>query len=183
MSEINEIGNEAPDLIDHLIGYGIVEKVGDDFDIKVGAIRSALNSMLLEDSTESRWAEISARRNKLESEMRVVLFNWARNISGVEFNDIFAKNLTKKRKEGLPSLEPRILFAKVSSPLYLSDMLMLLKDERVLPFLEDERSEIVRYLNLVNKLRTDAHANDLTEEEMGDLRVAFDFLEMEFLSP
>ena len=86
--EIDEFGREAPELIDHLIGYGIIEKSGDDFDIRFGAMRAALNNFLVPDTRESRWTEISTRRNRLEADMRIMFFNWARTVPQSEWRDI-----------------------------------------------------------------------------------------------
>ena len=180
--EINEFGREAPELIDHLIGYGIIEKHGDDYDIRFGAIRAALKNLLLPDAKESRWAEISMRRNRLESEMRVMFFNWARTVPHAQWREIIEGGLTKKRYEALSSYEPRFLFSRGSSPLYLSDLIMLLKDGRVLPPLDD-RSSIVQNMDLINKFRIDAHAREVGDEDMAQIRSALDFLEAEFLQP
>ena len=182
ISEINEYGQKAPELIDHLIGYGIIEKNGDDFDIRFGGIRSALKKLFAPDNKESRWGEISERRNRLESDMRSVLFNWSRSVPPTEWQEIIKVNLTTKRYERLPSYEPRILFSRKSSPLYLSDLMVLLKDRRVLPFLQN-RPLIVQYMNLINKFRIDAHANEIADEDMTDVRTALEFLEAEFIQP
>ena len=132
--EITEFGNEAPELIDHLIGYGIVEKRGSDFDIRFGAMHEALRRILEADTVEGRWSEISKRRNRLESDMRLMFFNWALSVPSTEWRDILRKNLTAKRFNQLTWHEPRILFARRSSPLYLSDLLALLKDEKSVAF-------------------------------------------------
>ena len=183
IDEINEFGHEAPELIDHLLGYGIIEKCGEDFDIRFGAIRAALNRLFVPDTVESRWGEISERRNRLESDMRVMFFNWAHTIKPAEWHEIIVRNLTKKRYEALASHEPKLLFSRQSSPLYLSDLMMLLKDEMVLPFLQDRRSLVVKNMSLVNGFRIDAHANAIGDDDMTRIRSALDLLESEFLQP
>lgn len=60
--EVTEYGRNAPDLIDHLIGYGLIERRGDDFDIRFDAVKSALRKVSKTLSLEDRWAEISRRR-------------------------------------------------------------------------------------------------------------------------
>ena len=114
--------------------------------------------------------------------MRSVLFNWSRSVPPTEWQEIIKVNLTTNRYERLPSYEPRILFSRKSSPLYLSDLMVLLKDRRVLPFLQN-RPLIVQYMNLINKFRIDAHANEIADEDMTDVRTALEFLEAEFIQP
>ena len=182
-TEITEFGNEAPELIDHLIGYGIVEKRGDDYDIQFGAMRDTLGKILEEDTAEGRWAEISRRRNRLESDMRLMFFNWALSIAVNEWKNILEKSLTKKRFSQLTDYEPRVLFSRRGSPLYLSDLLALLKDTVVLPFLGDRRSLMLENLHVINRYRNDAHALEVNSTEMEEIRAAFEILEAEFLQP
>ena len=49
---MNEFGREAPDLIDHLVGYGLIKKVGDDFDITFEAIKLALDYSVLPNTSD-----------------------------------------------------------------------------------------------------------------------------------
>jgi hypothetical protein len=181
--ELTEYGTEAPELIDHLIGYGLVEKIGDDFDIRFEAIKTALERLISKETVEDPWSEISRRRNEVETQIRVTLFHWCKNIHSAEWNDIITNTLTKKRQAELSSTEPHFLFSSTSSPLYLSDLLMLLKDARVIPFIKDRRSNIIRYIDTINRLRKDAHALKVNDNEMNTAREAFVYLESEFSSP
>lgn len=180
---VTEFGREAPDLIDHLIGYGLVERVGEDFDIRLDAIKVALRNLFPRAEEDNHWAEISQRRNALESAIRLTLYHWSRAVDGTRWVEILRDNLTAKRFSGLESLEPAFLFSKKTSPLYLTDLLMLLKDDGVLPYLATRRSELVAALDMINKLRKDAHAMEVSSEEIVKARKAFDTLEAEFAEP
>ncbi len=181
--ELNEYGKEAPDLIDHLIGYGLVERIGSDFDIRFDAIKTVLRRIVAAEEGEDRWAEISRRRNHLELHMRIILYHWCRSVEAIKWSDIVSRNLTKRRLEQLPSYEPSVLFSSKESPLYLSDLLMMLKDGEVLSYLGDRRSDVLKALDAVNRLRKDAHAKVITDDEMDQARSAFEYLEAEFLPP
>ncbi|WP_155739820.1 hypothetical protein A4A59_013235 [Rhizobium leguminosarum] len=148
-SELTEYGNEAPDLIDHLIGYGVVERRGEDFDIRFDAIKSILQR-LVSSNSESRWAEISRRRNDLEVSIRIALYHWSRNVSAEQWHEVLSSSLTGKRFDGLTTTEPSALFSSRESPLYLSDLLGFLKNERVLVYLGARRSQIVRYISMLS---------------------------------
>jgi len=178
--EVREFGEEAPELIDHLIGYGLIAREGKDFDIRFDAIRSALQHVVLKHSGEDRWAEISRRRNKIETDIRAALFYWCKSISSEQWSNIVTTSLTKSRIEKLRSSEPGLLFSKAESPLYLSDLLMFVKSEDVFPFMSDRRSLIVRSLDTINKLRKDAHAITVSDSDLSAAREAFDILEVEF---
>lgn len=178
--EISEFGLEAPELIDHLIGYGFVERINDEFDIRFDAIRIALRNVVGSKSADDRWAEISRRRNAVEVDIRVAIYHWTKGINSNQWDSIVKKSLTNSRFEKLSSTEPRYLFSKSLSPLYLSDLLMMIKNVEVMPYISDRRSAICKSIDTLNKLRKDAHANELTDDEMNAAREAFDTLEAEF---
>ncbi len=180
--ELNEYGNEAPDLIDHLIGYGIIERSGQDFDIRFQAVKKILARLIFSDF-ETRWAEISRRRNVLETNIRTALFHWSRSVKGPDWNELVQRSLTKARLQNLINFEPSFLFSSKDSPLYLTDLMGFLRDETVLPYVNENRSRISRYLDVVNKLRKDAHANSVSDGELIAVREAFDYLEGEFSPP
>jgi hypothetical protein len=182
-SEINEFGSEAPELIDHLIGYGLIEKVGADFDIRFEAIKHALLKIVGTQDVESRWAEVSNRRNLIESHLRVALFHWSKGIAPRIWRETVEKNFTKKRFLALTTLEPRVLFSSKESPLYFSDLIMLIRDKDVLPYIEGDRSAILSAMDTVNKLRRDAHALQIDDDELKSAREAFLILESEFVAP
>lgn len=182
-AEITEYGLNAPDLIDHLIGYGLIERVGDDFDIRFDAVKSALRKVSRSLSLEDRWAEISRRRNSLEPNIRSALYFWSRSVEREDWYSIINGSLTKIRISGLSSLEPSILFSRNDSPLYFSDLMMLIKDDRVLPYLGGKRSIITQYLDVVNKFRADAHSKSVSDIDMSIFREALDYLETEFTPP
>lgn len=182
-SDLEEFGREAPELLDHLIGYGLIEKVDGDYDIRFDAIKGALRRVIGTSDVESRWGEISNRRNVIESHIRAALYHWSKGVESNLWGSLLERNLTNKRFAALPSLEPRILFSSKESPLYLSDILMLLRDEAVLSALGDRRGHILSALDLVNRLRRDAHALAVSDEELGSVREAFAQLEAEFVAP
>jgi hypothetical protein len=60
---------------------------------------------------------------------------------------------------------------------------MLLKDERVLPYLGERRTYVVGKLDIINNARKDAHAIVVADHQMISIRAAFDLLETEFSGP
>jgi hypothetical protein len=76
-----------------------------------------------------------------------------------------------------------MIFAKGNSPLYLTDLLALIKDDRVMPYLGERRSVILGAMNTVNALRKDAHANDVSDHDFYTIGDALAILEGEFAAP
>jgi hypothetical protein len=72
-----EFSEEIPGLVEHLLGYGVVAKRGEDFEIVFDAVRDSVIARTnnpVARSSEERRSEISRRRNRLEQEIRVRLF-------------------------------------------------------------------------------------------------------------
>lgn len=183
--ELNEFGRDAPDLIDHLIGYGLVERANGEFDIRFEAVRRALQRLLPKPAItdDQRWAAISARRNALETNLRTALYHWSRSVAVDQWHRILQSSLTHKRFAALVSREPSVLFSRKESPLYLSDLLMLIKNPAVLPYIAAHRKDIISNLDVVNRVRADAHAMEVSDEEFSAVDAALTCLEMEFSPP
>jgi hypothetical protein len=183
-AEFDEYIAEAPDLVDHLIGYGLVARRGDDYDITFEAIADAVRRLSPpadQSSDEVAWAGMSARRGVLERSLRTALFHWSNSVDAMEWAAILERALNKKRFEELPSLEPRVLFSPTASPLYFTDLISLLEDDGVLAHLGDRKVSVVSSLKLINRLRKDAHALSPTRDELERLSRAYDDVESEFV--
>lgn len=182
-SEVIEYAEQAQDLIDHLTGYELIEKTGEGFEIKSQAIRNALARATSPATKEDFWTEIMVRRNRVEGDIRRELFSYSKNLSPEQWSLLLEGSLSNSRYQNLPSIEPAVLFSKTNSPLYLTDLLMILKQPEVLPYLQNRRSAVLDALHTLNKCRKDAHANEVSAEEMSVARVALTTLENEFQQP
>lgn len=182
--EFDEYVKEAPDLIDHLLGYGLVVTRDGSAELAFDAVKKAVLHLEPDErlvQLEGKWAELCLRRNAIEQGVRNTLYFWSRNLVKHEFEKLLEKQLSKRRFEALNDLSPRILFSKDSSPLYLSDLIAIIGNEKVLPYLGEYRSEIRDKLNLANNFRADAHAKNISDEEFVIAQSAFEKLEEEFL--
>jgi hypothetical protein len=74
-TEFVELAEFAPDLVDHLLGYGLVAKRGVDYDVTLSAIAPAVKRLQKTfPDRDARWAEINNRRNVLEQNIRATLY-------------------------------------------------------------------------------------------------------------
>lgn len=178
--ELLEYTTEAADLVDHLIGYGLIERVGNEYDVKFDAVRRAISLTATDNTLESRWGEIVQRRNKIENEIRASIFHASKSMPGDAWEKVLKGAMTARRYDELSSIAPAFLLSKKTSPLYLNDLMLLLKEKSILIYLEDRRATVVQAIDVVNKLRKDAHANWVGDKEFEDVRKAFDLLEAEF---
>jgi hypothetical protein len=182
--EISEYGNNAPELIDHLIGYGLIERKGQEFDIRFSAIRKSLENIMTPSGVDEIWKEFTIRRNHLETDIRRELLSFSKTFELDDWDNLLKSQLSNTRYDGLPSIEPRTLFSKAESPLYWTDLMSLIKSEKVFTFLGDRRQDLQTAMYIVNsKGRPDAHAKHLNKDDVEIVRRAFDALELEFSQP
>lgn len=181
--EIREYANGAPDLIDHLVGYGLVAIRDGEPELAFDAVRRAVLQIEPDErliSLEGMWAELAIRRGKVEQNLRSNLRIWSKSISKIDFLALLQKQVSKKRLEALANTDPSFLFSNETSPLYLTDLIALLGHEKVMPYLEERRSSIRSALDSVNKFRADAHAKTITKEEFDQAVQNFEAVEDEF---
>lgn len=183
-AEVSEYGREAPELIDHLVGYGLVERRGDDIDIRFDAVRHALRNLFSVRGADSFWVECMERRNSLEVDIRRELFIEARRMEHSEWDCLLKESLTSRRYDQLDTIEPRKLFSKSNCPLYWTDLIAIIKSEVVFSHLGDRRTDVMSAMNTINfKGRKDSHANEISETDFELVRAAFEVLEDEFGLP
>ncbi len=186
-TELLEYMHEAPELIDHLMGYGLIIVRDGVYEVAIGAVEAAVRKLQdqpeLFSNKEDRWAEVCVRRNELEQAIRSTIFLWSKGVSSECWNSVLSSSLSANRFSSLPSREPHIVLSRGASSLYLTDLIGFLRDERVLPYLQERRTTLLSHMNTVNRLRRDAHANDFLDDEFADVVASLEQLEQEFLVP
>jgi hypothetical protein len=92
--------------VEHLIGYGLVVRRGDDFEFAFDAIAEATKKSLAKEkpSLADRWGEINKRRNRIEEEIRGALYQWAMRLTSTEWNESVRACLTATRFDQVGAL-------------------------------------------------------------------------------
>lgn len=182
--EVSEYGRHAPDLIDHLIGYELVSRKGSDYDVRYKTIGEALRRRFRDKSTEDIWSECMLRRNSLENGLRRQLFYFSKGLSADEWGDLLERSMTRQRFAALSTNEARVLFSPKGSPLYWTDLMGLIGDSAVFPYLEARRLELLEAMKIVNfDGRKDSHAKEITQSDYRAVDEALSVLEEEFSDP
>jgi hypothetical protein len=180
--KFNAVIETCPEYLTHLVGYGILVRRGNEHEFLFDAIREVLNAYTTGAQTdEDRWAEISARRNKAEQGIRTALYHWAARLSEEDW-DAACDMCVPKQIERVGRIGRRHFFSKSQSPLYLLDLRSFVEfadwttDAR-------EMHALNGAFDTVNKLRKDAHAKSITDEEYRDWSISMQLLEDTFLPP
>ncbi|WP_198012274.1 hypothetical protein [Desulfosarcina sp. BuS5] len=168
-----EFADLSPLYTNHLIGYGIVEQNEGNYTFRIETIRDFLSSKQkykkLNQTQSEMWAEISERRNVLEPRLRSLCrmqlqAHFGSSIAHRKVLDL----LGKPRKTKNNSLSFSELFDGNKSKILFSDLPKMISKywDCFKNILGPDKNEIIGNLNKINTMRKDAHANNVSKEEM-----------------
>lgn len=179
LTAFHDLANLSTELIAHLKGYGVISENNGNYYFEIELIQKYLFNKnkykAVLNSTEDRWKEISERRNKLETKMRQLLrmqmqITFGKTEAFSKVTDI----LGAKRKDAAMGMDYNDLFDPNKIELYFNDLIKI-----ILKYYDDifknifgrNKDETKNSLEIINKYRSDAHAKDITKEEMDYFRV------------
>lgn len=178
LETFNSFAEDDPSLCEHLEGYGIVARGAKAFYFKIGVVERYFEALakptrLL--STEDRIAEISAKRNALERDLRSFISMVFRvSVSSKERTNLVLGKLSSGRRAALADLSFDQLLSVGESPLFFDELksLVLGHWDKFSNSLEIEKNEFEYHMNTVNRSRADAHAKNIPEDVFDKWRVS-----------
>lgn len=176
-----------PQLLAHLMGYNIIEKNQNVSGFKIDILKNYLKRKYAYNkqnmTIDEKWAEISERRNRVEVKLR--------NIVKTQLKSQYGEQAAKQKV--FSSMKPDIrrkytrlsyteLFDPQKSEIYFHQIGSLI-DANWDPcfkniFLHNKPS-MKSYFTIINNLRAECHAKDVTDDEMNSFRGAIAVLEKE----
>jgi len=175
--------NKSEKLIEHLIGYNIIEKAGCKYYIRIAAVKKYLieNTRITKSVSkiEDKWKIIAEKRNLLELSLRkAVKLTIKLKHGNVKGKDEFLKIIgsTEKRKEKLSSLSFDQLFSDLAE-IYFDDLRKYISNnwtdfEKVY----NDKQLFDIYMPIINKHRIDAHAKDIDEQTLNILILSIEWV-------
>ena len=184
--------NEDPSYIKHLLGYGLIQKVEDDYEFKMEVMKDYIIKkeklgVRTLNSIEDKWKYLVEERGKLEINFRKMV---KQVLVSEQFEDsnFNAKNYVMnklhnsregKRKYSRFSLND--LFNADKTEIYFNDLDKLVRGkwESFEQYIGGMDQESFRhYMKVVNKIgRADAHAKEkIDEKDLQEVSLAFDKL-------
>lgn len=166
----------------HLLGYGIVKEINDNYYITINAV-----SIYLEEnhklhgkmsSKEQAWSNVSKRRNSLEYKLRKIMF--LRMTMQYGHKKVKGKLLEvvdsgRKEREKLQDLEVNDL---IENHFYLLDVKqVILKNWSLFESIFIDKVKFENFIDMINKFRIDAHAKIIEESDMLLLMLAFNWFD------
>ncbi|MBI4284790.1 MAG: hypothetical protein HY670_02680 [Chloroflexi bacterium] len=175
---------EYPNYVNHLLGYGIIERHGEDYAFQIEAVRQYLMEKgkykKLHLTKQEMIAEISERRNLLEPKLRLIAktqlqAGLGRAEAKEEVLDIYGSH----RKSKYAHMSYDDLFNSKVCEIYFDDLRRILVKhwnlfQNIFPA---DKQKFDNEMQAVNKYRADAHAKDIDVQEMQYFRVCISDIE------
>jgi len=169
----------------HLVGYGLVTQGDSGFNFNIESLRDYLNSVhqyeRLNLSEDEKVNEVSARRNRIEKMLRVVIRNILQSKYGrKKASEAVLNAVPEGRRKKIGDGDVDVLLARDSSPLFLLELISIIKREweAFQNVFEIEKNNVIIMLEEINASgRPDAHAKYINEDEFTQLRLYFKKLE------
>ena len=174
----NEFATCSNDYINHLVGYNIIDRNNNLYFFKIEAIKQYLieknKYKKLNLTLADKLKEISERRNELEPRLRTVV----RTLLYAKYGENEAKKIVldifgEKRKTQNYNTPFKGLFNPKVTDIYFEDLRKIISKEWDVfnnVFCKDKNS-FMTYMNVINKDRNDAHAKDISDDEMQYFRI------------
>lgn len=166
--------------INHLLGYGIVKEVNDNYYITIDAVTIYLENMHKMSNKvttkEEAWQQISIRRNTLEEKLRNLMLMQMTSQYG-------KKNVKSKLLEVIDtgrrtSLQDKEISDLIENAFFLLDVKkVIMKNWKLFENVFIDKGKFDNFLDVINKYRVDAHAKNITEPEMLMLTIAFNWFD------
>ena len=184
VAEFSEWARTAPKMIQHLKGYGLVTESASSYHVTIQCVKAYLSedkrARARPSSAQGRRAEVSEVRNALEPMLREVvrltlLTNLGANAAKAE---VLQRMLKQSQKERMAKLEFNAIFNGPDNEIYWLDLqrVVLANWAKFHPVFGSEKAKFEEFCGVVNEHRIDAHASDITEDDLGLFRIAADWL-------
>lgn len=176
--------NKNRQLTTHLIGYGIIESVESMYSFRIDLVKQYLRTknkyskFLL--TNEEKWNEISERRNAIEPEIRIIVKIYLKASKGESSaKQTILSAMDPRSRNKYLSFSYNDLFDPKKCEVYFSLMANVIEQNwsDFQNLFMCPKKLFSSYMTIINTLRADCHAKDVTDEEMNSFRGAITWLE------
>lgn len=183
MATFNELAALSPELTNHLIGYGIIEARNSIYSFRNESIKFYLSNKdkykKVSQTNDEMLIEISERRNKIEPQIRKLVKNQLLVFYGkTKAKENFLKYIPEKRREKMGFLSYDDLFDANKSEIYFDDIkIIVTKNWEIFKNIFYNKEDFELIMNMINKHRADAHAKNISNDDMNLFRSCMSKLE------
>lgn len=178
ISTFKDFADLSPVYTNHLLGYGVLQEVDHRFAFRIELIRRHLQAKekykKMHLTFEEKWSEISERRNDMEKKLRKLCrMQLVARLGEANARIEVLSILGDPRAARCATFTLRDIFDGNRSGILFSDIPKLIRKhwDCFMNVFGQDKEKVVQDLNTINELRADAHAKDITDEEMAVFRV------------
>jgi hypothetical protein len=181
IEDFNNMANEYPMLTEHLTEYRIIAKNNRNFYFLIEEIKEyilRLNKFSKKNlSTEQKWAEISQRRNEIETRLRMIIRQTLLSHKGVDARELVLKKIPEQKKYATLGYDD--LFDSRKCNIYFKTLedIIIANWDCFKHIFGTDNTKFQTTMSLINEFRSDSHAKDISNEEFFLLRMKFKKLE------
>lgn len=179
-----EFASISPTYTNHLLGYGIIDENNAEYYFKIESIRDYLSEKKkykkIGLTQQDKLKEISERRNSLEPKLRTLIRQIIFSKQGEnEAKKIVLNIMGTERERKYYSKTLKEIFDGDKSIIYFDDLRKVVCKEwnNFENIFGKNKSEFDTYMTNVNKYRKDAHAKNISDDDMALFRVSISKLE------
>ncbi|GAB3438655.1 ATP-binding protein [Insolitispirillum peregrinum] len=186
VKDFEELAKSDPAYTQHLIGYGVICKSGDNYDFKIDTVKKHLSNKekykKINLSDSEKLSEISFRRNEIEEKLRKIVSQVLIALHGEsEAKNMVLKKYDKNKKSKYSKLSYKELFNANKSEIYFKDLHDLIRNNWDIGFrniFDDNLENFNSRMNILNSIgRSDAHKKNVSDYDMQIFRGAMTWLE------
>lgn len=188
LGNIKEYSREAydPQMIAHLLGYGIIENNHGVLGFKIEVLKNYLSRKYAYHrqnmSNKEKWAEISERRNQVEPQIRIIVKNQLKARYGNGAKQKVLESMRSDVRTKYATLSYNDLFDPKKCEIYFLQLGNLIErnwEECFKNIFTKNKPTIKSYFTIINNLRLECHAAPVTDSEMESFRGVMSMLEKE----
>lgn len=184
IATFNEFAKISKQYTNHLLGYNIIDKNLDSYSFKIESVKQYLVEInkykRVNLTNKEMYKEISERRNTLEPKLRNII----KTLLQAKYGESIAKSIVldifgNGRKNKYNALSYKDIFNPNKTEIYFEDLKKIItKEWSVFEYIFGRDKEGFNVcMTAINKYRIDAHAKDITSEEMEYFRVCISKIE------
>lgn len=188
LGNIKEYDREVydPQMIAHLVGYGIIESNQGVLGFKIEVLKNYLSRKYAyrrqNMTTKEKWAEISERRNQVEPQIRIIVKNQLKAKFGTGAKQKVLESMRQDIRAKYVGLSYNDLFDPKKCEIYFLQLGNLIEknwEDCFKNIFSKNKPTIKSYFTIINNLRLECHAAEVTEAEMESFRGVMSMLEKE----
>lgn len=177
--QFNEFAQLSKEYTSHLIGYNILDVNNGTYTFKIEAIKRYLESknkyVKIGLTIEEKIKEISDRRNRIEPQLRLVIRTTLQaKLGPQEAKKSVLSIMGDPREQKYYTFSLKDIFDPNQSEIYWEDLRKIISKhwDVFQNIFDKDQQQFNTYMNNINKYRVDAHAKNISDEEMSEFRVS-----------